>query len=160
MNTTAAQDAARIRSVLKKQGISQRQVSIRSESGSISIQIHDPAVDIREVRNVAASSEKVDRDAYTGEILCGGNRFLHVSYSDKAAEVFADQVADLIAAIISSAEHCTESSSKSVGEWSLWRNVMGAGSYILTRRENRLHRYLYNLDPAGIALAMLESREM
>jgi len=76
--TTPAQDAARIRSTLKKMGVGQKKVSVRSSSGSISIEIHDPTVDIKEVKNVSASSESIRYCEATGEILCGGNRFVFI----------------------------------------------------------------------------------
>ncbi len=102
--TTPAQDAARIRKTLKGCGISQRQVSVRARSysmgSSIDVTINDPTVDIREVRNVAQAAEKIDRDERTGEILCGGNRFLSVDYGPKACAAFAAANADLCAKVI------------------------------------------------------------
>lgn len=88
-----AERSATIRQQLKKlHGITSRQVSVKSDvyslGSSIRITINDPAVDIREVQNVANRHERVDRDAYTGEILCGGNRHLFIEYSDEAAAKF------------------------------------------------------------------------
>ena len=100
--TTPAQDAARIRKTLKAAKIgNSRQISVRAKSyslgSSLNIEINDPAVDIREVMTIAASSERVQYDSATGEVLCGGNRHLFVRYSDAAAEAFAASNADALA---------------------------------------------------------------
>ena len=100
-----AEAAAEIRGKLKKlYGITSRQVSVRAKSfsmgSSLDVTINDPAVDIREVRNVADSKEKIDRCQYTGEILSGGNRYLDVRYGDKAAAAFAAANADAIAKLV------------------------------------------------------------
>lgn len=99
-----AEAAAEIRGKLKAlYGITSRQVSVRAKSfsmgSSLDVTINDPAVDIREVRNVADSKEKIDRDMY-GEILSGGNHYLDVRYGDKAAEAFAAANADAIAKLV------------------------------------------------------------
>jgi copper chaperone CopZ len=101
-----AEAAAEIRGKLKKlYGITSRQVSVRCASfsmgSSIDIEIKDPAVDIREVRNAADSKEKIDRCQYTGEILSGGNRYLSVKYGSKAAETFAAANVETFARLLS-----------------------------------------------------------
>lgn len=103
--TTATEDAARIRKTLKASNIANaRQVSVRAKSysmgSSLDISINDPAVDIKEVRTIAQSSEHVRRCEYTGEILCGGNRHLFVSYSTTAAEAFAAANVEAIAKLM------------------------------------------------------------
>jgi copper chaperone CopZ len=109
MNTkyqSPAEAAAEIRGKLKKlYGITSRQVSVRCASfsmgSSLDVTINDPAVDIREVRNVADSKEKISRCEMTGEILSGGNRYLDVRYGKKAAEAFAAANAEALAKLVS-----------------------------------------------------------
>lgn len=109
MNTkyqSPAEAAAEIRGKLKKlYGITSRQVSVRCASfsmgSSLDVTINDPAVDIREVRNIADSKEKIDRCEYSGEILSGCNRYLDVKYGRKAAEAFAAANAEAIAKLVS-----------------------------------------------------------
>jgi len=107
MNATAAEDAARIRKTLKGCGITSRQVSVRARSyslgSSIDINIHDPAVDIREVKNVAAAAERIHYCHASGEILGGANRFLNVEYSSRAAAALVAQQGEMIAAILDAA---------------------------------------------------------
>lgn len=100
-----AQASQTIRQKLKKlHGITSRQVSVRIKTytlgSSIYITINDPAVDIREVQNVANKHERVDYDQFTGEILCGGNTHLFVGYSDAAAEIYAKQNAMALATLM------------------------------------------------------------
>lgn len=99
--TSPAEDAAHIRAECKRLlGANQRQVSVRSRSysmgSSLDIDIHDPAVDITKVREIAEPHESISRDEYTGEILSGSNRYLTVRYSDKAAEAFTASHPDLV----------------------------------------------------------------
>jgi len=158
--TTPAQAAAEIRATLRKRGITQRQVSIRARSFSmgsaIDIDIHDYKVDIREVKNVAAPAEKVAIDRSTGEVLSGGNRFLHVGYSDKAKDAFRfDHFAELAAL-----------SATSSSDLELGRVVPVAGvSYYISVNERKQHTlnklglgkpaWLYRCDPQSIANAIL-----
>jgi hypothetical protein len=100
-----AEAAAEIRGKLKKlYGITSRQVSVRCASfsmgSSLDVTINDPAVDIREVRNVADGKEKISRCEMTGEILSGGNRYLDVRYGKRAAEAFAAANAEAIAKLV------------------------------------------------------------
>lgn len=43
----------------------------------------DALVDLAEVESICKAFESVSRDAYTGEILSGGNYFVTVRYGDK-----------------------------------------------------------------------------
>ena len=100
---TPAEAAADIRRELKAKGISSRQVSVRAKSfsmgSSIDIEIHDPAVSIKTVHAAADAKEKIDRDMW-GEILSGGNRYLHVSYSNRAVDAFLAANAEACAALL------------------------------------------------------------
>lgn len=95
MSHSTVEAAADIRKLLKKAyGITSKQVSVRchlySMGSSIYIQIHDPAVDLKEVENVANGKEEVRYDE-SGDILSGGNRFVDAKYSSKATAIFYEQ---------------------------------------------------------------------
>ncbi len=118
--TSTAALSKTIRDTLKKvYGITQRQVSIRTHNysmgSSIYVDIHDPAVDIKEVENVANPKEAVRRDE-NNEILSGGNRFVFVKYSDKARAALQVQptVAALIQALITGEQPKGDTSGKIV----------------------------------------------
>lgn len=85
--------AAMIRAELKKQHkLSSKDVSVRarhySMGSSIDVTIKNQAVKLQAVKEIAEAHEKIDRDGF-GEILSGGNRFVHVSYSSEAREAMA-----------------------------------------------------------------------
>jgi hypothetical protein len=95
--------AQEIRKGLKAAGIKARSVSVRcdlySMGSSIYVRIKDPTVSLAKVKAIAENFEKVDRDAYSGEILSGGNRFVTVEFSDEATEALAAPHRDAILAI-------------------------------------------------------------
>lgn len=79
--TTAAEDAKEIRVALKAKfpGV---KFSVRSSSYSLGSSISVNWVDgptPKQVEAVASVHEQIDRDHMTGEILSGGNRFVHCS---------------------------------------------------------------------------------
>lgn len=85
--------AALIRAELKaKHKWTSKDVSVRashySMGSSIEVNIKNPAVPLAAVREVALQHESIDRDA-SGEILSGGNRYVHVNYSSEAREALA-----------------------------------------------------------------------
>lgn len=90
---SAAAAANRIRTELKALfGWTSRDVSVRADSYSmgstIRVTIKTARVIAAEVERIANSEEDVRRD-HTGEILCGGNRFVDVSYSDELMAALA-----------------------------------------------------------------------
>ncbi len=84
--------AAAIRKALKAEGWNARQVSVRTDyysmGSSIYATIRDASVDTARVTEIAeALGERIDRDQW-GEILGGGNTFVHVDHSsDVRAEL-------------------------------------------------------------------------
>ncbi len=93
-----------IRTELKAQGISNRKVSVRADDysmgSSINIEIKDASIPMSVVRAAAEKHERIDRCSITGDILSGGNRYLHISYSPEAsAERGAPYLADVRAAM-------------------------------------------------------------
>jgi len=98
--TTAAESTKIIRTELKKIGISNRRVSVRAENysmgSSINIEIKDATIAMSTVKAIAEKQERIDRCEITGDILSGGNRYLHISYSTEAS---AERAAPYIDAV-------------------------------------------------------------
>lgn len=91
--TTEQSPAARLRAELKAAGYNARRVSVRSPRGNLELTVRDAAVDIEHVAGIAKKYERIDRDHATGEILCGGNTFVRVSYGDAAERALAARYA-------------------------------------------------------------------
>lgn len=94
------QIAQEIRQELKKIGYTSRMVSVSSSSA-----LYDTAVDVRvkdfetvqinKVREIAKKYEEVDRDERSGEILSGGNTYVHVSYDQTALQAEVEKNLDV-----------------------------------------------------------------
>jgi hypothetical protein len=78
--------SAEIRKRLKAQGITSRQVSVRTDTyslgSSIYITIKDAKITETLVDEIAREHEKIDRCFASGEILSGGNRFVFIDYDN------------------------------------------------------------------------------
>lgn len=80
---TTTERAATIRAELKALGIGPKQVSVRKlHVGSIHVEILSAQVALAPVEAAANKHESIARDHMTGEILCGGNTYVRVEYSD------------------------------------------------------------------------------
>lgn len=82
---STAEHASDIRRALKtRHGWTSRQVSVTSRcysmGSSIDVRIKDPNVPLSAVKAIANKAERIDRCPYSGDILSGGNRYVHVSY--------------------------------------------------------------------------------
>lgn len=93
--------AAKIRADLKaRKGWTQRDVSIRVEYYSMGSSIHatirNPAVTEAELRPILLQGERIDYDHATGEILSGGNRFVHIHYAKDVSAVLARRHLDAL----------------------------------------------------------------
>src|SRR3972149_5470657 len=98
MTTKAASE---IRAALKAaHGWTSKQVSVRNESYSMGSSVHvvikDAEVALREVSRIATAHENIYRDD-SGEILSGGNSYVHVSYAHGVLEPFVPFVFELLA---------------------------------------------------------------
>lgn len=80
---STVEKAKEIRETLKKMGINSKQVSVTCDSNSISCRIKDFSVDPNVVSEIANRHESISRCQYSGEILCGGNTYVNVSYDWK-----------------------------------------------------------------------------
>ena len=98
--TTAAESAKIIRTALKSIGISNRRVSVRAENysmgSSIHVEIKDATVAMSTVKPIVETQERIDRCSITGDILSGGNRYIHVAYSTEASEQRAAPYVDAV----------------------------------------------------------------
>ncbi|MFW6341386.1 MAG: hypothetical protein ACOC00_00010 [Halothiobacillaceae bacterium] len=156
--TRAARDAKRIRATLRRAyGWTSSQVSVRcnnySMGSSIQIIIHDPAVDMREVQNVAASAEHIRRCDLTGEILCGGNQHLSVEWSRGAMAMVCESHADIIRSIADASGTVPPGRGVTVGHTIVWNE-----GYMITLSDeaDKSDRAWINPDaPATIAHALL-----
>ena len=85
--------AERARAMLKKAGWNSRQVSVRwkhfSMGSSIDFTVRCPTVDIDTVKEISRHVESIDRDQW-GEILSGGNTYVHVEITDEVRRAIAE----------------------------------------------------------------------
>jgi hypothetical protein len=102
MSTT--DEAARIRAAYKAKGWNSRMIGVRAEhfsmGSSIHVTIKDAAVSTAEARAIAESAESIRRCEITGEILSGGNRYVHVRHSNACIAVLARRHIDAVDAAI------------------------------------------------------------
>jgi len=85
---TTKEHAAAIRQAYKAKGWTARDISVRihlySMGSSIYVVIKNPDVPFKVVEDIANGAESIRRCEYSGEILSGGNRYVHVNYSSEA----------------------------------------------------------------------------
>ncbi len=103
--------AAIIRAELKAKKWTARDISVRASSfsmgSSITVTIKNADIPIAAVKEIADKHESISRCQLTGDILSGGNRYLHVGYSTEAREVFA---ARLLPSVQAAAEELAKAS--------------------------------------------------
>lgn len=79
--------AADIRAALKAKGWGPKQVSVTHQTyaggSSVSVRVRGAEPVMHEVKAIAERFARVRYDEYSGEILSGGNMFVHVSVSDE-----------------------------------------------------------------------------
>ena len=79
---TTKEKAKALREQLKRVlGLTPRAVSVTMDAGSLRVCIKDMMVNIEKVEKIAGQYESIRRDERSGEILCGGNTFVSVSYT-------------------------------------------------------------------------------
>ena len=98
---TTTEHAAHIRQTLKtRHGWSSRDVSVRADyysmGSSIRIHIKNPNVSSEAVKAIAEQAEHIDYCAYSGEILGGGNTYVHVRYSHEAQTIIGRRWTDAV----------------------------------------------------------------
>ena len=80
MYKTTTEQAKEARLILKDNGYSRKQVSVRNRNGSIQVTIKDLNVGVKKVESLVKGFEDISRCEAAGEILCGGNTFVFVNY--------------------------------------------------------------------------------
>lgn len=93
--------AARIRAMLKeKKGWNAKDVTIRTEYFSMGSSIHATIRNARvpghELERILESGERIHRCEYSGEILGGGNRYVHLHYTEEVQEILARRHIDAL----------------------------------------------------------------
>ena len=103
MKTTTEQ-AAEIRAAYKRLGWNSRKISVRTDyysmGSSIHIEIKSPEVDARKAEEIARGAEHIDRCEITGEILSGGNTYVHFGHSRECREILARRWQDQLNAAL------------------------------------------------------------
>ena len=97
----SAADAKIIREALKSElNLNRTKVSVRSPYyGCVNVEVHDATADYDAVKEIAKRQKSISRCEASGEILCGGNTFIFVEYSERAQATVLAERADDIAAI-------------------------------------------------------------
>lgn len=79
--------SAYAKKMLKEKGIDTKGISVRGRyagySDALDVVVKDPNIDVAEIRKLLQKHESYERDA-SGEILQGGNRYIHVQYDYNA----------------------------------------------------------------------------
>lgn len=79
-----------LKAKMKAAGFNSKKVSVSVKvvgySDSIRMTIKDSSVDEKKVREIGESFRHIDRCESSGEILSGGNTYLHIGYSDSARD--------------------------------------------------------------------------
>lgn len=105
---STADHARAIRAALKRQGWNARQISVKTKyysgGSSITVTIKDQAIPLQPVEQVANAHESITRCEITGEILSGGNRYVHVSYDSAAVQVRAARYRPAVEAAVQAIE--------------------------------------------------------
>lgn len=123
--------AAAIRAALKAKGWSTRKVSVRSHyysmGSSIYVTVKDPDIPLTEVSAIAEPHERIDRCAYSGEILSGGNRYVSTSYSSEAEAAIRARHAVLLDATAEALKAESDRALLPLGETGLLMGKTGNG---------------------------------
>jgi len=102
MSNDTMAPADQLRAAFKAAGFNARQVSVRHDHYSMGstmyVTVRDVTVPFALAQRIARTVERVDRDEATGEILCGGNRFVDVSHSPSAVAILARRHSDALQA--------------------------------------------------------------
>lgn len=91
-----------VRDALKKElGLTNRQVSVRSDYNSVSVTVKAPGVPFNKVREIANRVRRVRYCEASGEPLLGGNTYVNVSVSPDvvAAEIERLHLVDVLSAM-------------------------------------------------------------
>jgi hypothetical protein len=82
-----------LRAALKTAGYNRNQVTVAYPHSTLRVTIRDASIPKSAIKAIAGAFEHVDRDYMTGEILCGGNTFVTVEYTDEILRTLAQPIA-------------------------------------------------------------------
>lgn len=124
-----------IRAEIKKEcGYNARQVSVRApHAGSIRVSVHVAGADLAKIEKIAGQFETIHRCDATGEILCGGNTFVEVSFSDRAEKDFHAANEALVSEIQEAAQALEPCESVTINNFRVVRD--GHQFYITTNED-------------------------
>ncbi len=98
-NSTADRAKA-IRATLKLRGWNARAVSVRcdyySMGSSIYVTVRQFGISAQAVKDAVEGFARIDRCQMTGEILSGGNTFVHVDYATKVQEAARNELRETV----------------------------------------------------------------
>lgn len=98
-----------IRQALRSIGYNARKVSVRSPYyGSITFTIRDASVDRKAIEEFAKQYEEIDRCEASGEILSGGNTFVHVEATEEVQDAWAAPYAEKLEAVLENSADAEE----------------------------------------------------
>ena len=83
MAITSSTPAQTLRAALKAAGFNARRVTVRQNHSTLYVTIRDAWTSLTQVKAIADKFEVVRRCEASGEILCGGNIFVDVRYTDE-----------------------------------------------------------------------------
>lgn len=86
-----------IRAELKAAGIKRQDVSVRGDYSSIRCEIKSASVSFEVVKAAAYKHHHVRRCEISGDILCGGNTYVNISYCDEVVSQVAKLIAPMLA---------------------------------------------------------------
>lgn len=106
MAETTTEHAAEIRAAFKALGWSSRKVSVRADhfsmGSSIDVTIKDPCVSTTKAKAIAEGAQSIRRCEISGEILGGGNRYVHVRHSRECEAAMAEKWIEPLRAALAS----------------------------------------------------------
>lgn len=96
-------EAKAIRAEYKRRGWNSRMIGVRSHlysmGSSIYVTIKHPSIPMAAAEHIAEGAENIRRDGY-GEILSGGNRYVHVEHSSECRAILASQHLEAVKATL------------------------------------------------------------
>lgn len=147
----------KITAKIKELGYNSRQVSVRNRhagySSSLIVTIRDASISITKIEEAVEAFEKIDRCPVTHEILCGGNTFINVEYSNEAeATISAPYVANVESAISKISGNVGEPVIENYILFAEGRNAFSLHFFGKDGAGSRISQNL--MSPASIALAL------
>lgn len=115
MVTETAQITSEIRKQFKAEGI---KASVRTGSGHTSIRVFVKSGNIRLAEEIAKRYQQVSYDHATGEVLCGGNLFVFVEWSNDTIEAQVAKISSEFEPAITALE---VGEYREIGEWLVGR---------------------------------------